>query len=627
MPSRSSGHRLEPIDLLSQHGIQKMIEAVQVFSRRAAVALAALATCLAVAAPASAYTPINPLPGARTVTLTGHDLNIDQIVSVARFGAKVTLTSEARARSASAYGLLLEAATEGVPVYWFNRGSGDQREINIFTGDPLSAENQPKLAAMQLKNFQRGAHWGFGPEIADEDLVRAMMVIRANTMSYEAASPQLTQMLLDLLNDRITPVAPSRGTVGEGDLAILGAIGGAMVGEGDVYYQGKRMPAAQALSLAGLAPLKPFAADEAALISSNAYAVAQAALLVADARDALDWADLIYAIDLNGMNSSISPLSMPVQTNRPFYWLNWDAKRVMNLIRGSYLFELDQHRIIQDPESMRASSQRQGAAWQAWNQLDTDVLIAVNSSDHNPAVRPGLSPTDSWELSSPQLMRFYVKGGPESHGQHGYIFSNANWDPYPLANDLEAFTNALANMDVAVVLRMQRFSNPFFTVIKPQDFPAAATSFERLYGGGFLSVDLWQEVQGLATPVPPEGQPVVASVEDLQAQTRLKAARGRQAVDDTFHLLSQDLLIGSLWMDLRRLQDPTRSFGAGPTAANAAVRREMPIDGPESPTTTQPGYRAYDFLKAHPAREFFPAEVSDPMPPANLPTAQAAPAS
>jgi len=69
----------------------------------------------------------------------------------------------------------------------------------------------------QLAIFRQGAVEGLGPEVADEEIVRAMMVVRANTMTYEAASPQLTQRLLDLLNDGITPAVQSRGIVGEGD--------------------------------------------------------------------------------------------------------------------------------------------------------------------------------------------------------------------------------------------------------------------------------------------------------------------------------------------------------------------------------------------------------------------------
>src|SRR5947208_7371078 len=139
-----------------------------------------------------------------------------------------------------------------------------------------------------------------------------------------------------------------------------------MVGAGNAYYKGERMSAAQALKRAGLKPLQPFAADDSALESSNAYASGQAALLAHDAQYVLSWADLIYAVDLNGMNSSLTPLAAPVQANRPFKWLNWHAARTLDMLRGSYLFDEDPNRIIQDPESLRASSIRQASAWQAW---------------------------------------------------------------------------------------------------------------------------------------------------------------------------------------------------------------------------------------------------------------------
>src|SRR6202043_2372612 len=123
----------------------------------------------------------------RTVVLTGKDLTIEQVVEVARYGAKVALSTEARQRSADAHALLLQAANEGVSVYWFNRGSGSGREKFVFTGDPLSPPNKKLLEARQLAIFQRGALAGLGPEVSDEEVVRAMLVVRANTMSFEAA--------------------------------------------------------------------------------------------------------------------------------------------------------------------------------------------------------------------------------------------------------------------------------------------------------------------------------------------------------------------------------------------------------------------------------------------------------
>ena len=103
-------------------------------------AFAALAAgLLAAAGPAAFgadYHAIAPTLAARVVTLSGGDLTIKQLVDVARYGAQVQLSAGAKQRQADNTGLLLEAAAEGVAVYWFNRGAGDQRETIMFAGDP-----------------------------------------------------------------------------------------------------------------------------------------------------------------------------------------------------------------------------------------------------------------------------------------------------------------------------------------------------------------------------------------------------------------------------------------------------------------------------------------------------------
>jgi histidine ammonia-lyase len=319
-------------------------------------------------------------------------------------------------------------------------------------------------------------------------------------------------------------------------------------------------------------PIQPFAADENALMSSNAYATGQAALVVNDARRALEWSDLIYAMDLDGMNSSVTPLSRVVQCDRPGKWLNWDAGRVLDMLKGSYLFDAGT-RIIQDPESLRASSIRAGSAWEEWAALRDAVLFQANTSDHNPAVHVGMGPEDSWELATPQLMKFYVKGGPQSHGQHGYIVSNANWDPYPMANKLENFVIALGNLDVAVMLRIDRFTSPFFTVVEAsQVLPDIPHDSD-----GYTPPDLQQEIQSLSNPVAPAGSAIESTVEDLQAQTRIKVQRARQAVSTTLDLLGHDLLQAGFWIDVRKKQDASRELGKAPAAAWTALRKVVPL--------------------------------------------------
>jgi histidine ammonia-lyase len=548
------------------------------------------------------YQAISPTMADKTVTLTGHNLTIEQVLEVARHGALVQLSAEAKQREADNYGLLLEAPVEGVSVYWFTRGTGGQRETHIFDGDPTTPENKAFLEKRMMTLFQRGAYTGDPPEVLDEALIRAVMVVRANAMTWNAPSPQLSQMLIDMLNKGVTPVMQSRGTVGEGDLPIMNNIGGTMVGAGDAYYKGVRMPAAEALQKAGLSPIQPFAADDNALTSSDAYATAMAVFVVADARAALEWADLTYAVDINGMNSSVTPLNYVVQTDRQFKWLNWDANRIKEMIKGSYLFGDDKGRIIQDPESLRASSIRQASTWQSWATLRDDVVTQLNSSDHNPAIRVGVSPQDSWDLNTPEMLKYYVRGGPHSNGKHGFIFSNANWDPYPFANDLEAFTIALANMDIAVMLRTERFGSEFFTGPGTQDILKSLGGPFRIFYSGH---ETWQDIQAQMMPVPPEGYGGSDGVEELEGQTRLKAQRAMATVDDTFRLLGADLATGTRWLDVRKTQDASRTFGPAATAVWEAFRKVMPLK-PDPATMPSPALTAIQFVRTTPASTFAP---------------------
>lgn len=556
---------------------------------------------------AAEYNPIVPTQAGRTVTLDGKSMTIEEVVAIARHGAKVELSPAARKRSKDAYELLLQGAKQGIPIYWFNRAPGSGRETVIFEGDPLTPENKQLLLTRQLATFKRGASAGIGPEVADEEIVRAMMAVRANTMVYEAASPPLTQMLLDLLNKNISPVVMSRGSPGEGDLPMMSNVGATMVGAGQAYYQGRRMPAAQALALAGLQPLAPFAADDAALTSTNAYSAGQAALLVHDAKRLLDWSDLTFSMSMLGLNSSVTPLAEVPQEARPFPFQNWQARRLLDLIKGSYLFDLepDGKRIIQDPLSFRDYNQRNGAAWQEWAQLKKNMLIQINSSDHNPAVVPGTKPSDSWELNTPWLKQYYVNSG----GKKGFILSNSNFVALPWANDMEAFTIALAQSIAGSVQRDMRFPDTFFTVVAPSDVLSSDVLAKAApQAQSYTISDLMAEVQQLANPIPAQGNALVRNVEDMEMFTRQKVARARLAVDNAFRLVAQEALSATYWMNVRAAQRPSRSFGAAPAAAWQALRAVIPWQADSRPEVPA-GELAYAFMLANPASAFMGGET------------------
>jgi histidine ammonia-lyase len=183
-----------------------------------------------------------------------------------------------------------------------------------------------------------------------------------------------------------------------------------------------------------------------------------------------------------------------------------------------------------------------------------------------------------------------------------------------MANEIEAFTIALANMDAAVLQRMLRFTSTFFTgSARLDDSPEEPGRFHMILGSEIDAAALMQEIEGLINPVPPEGNALIQSVEDLQTQTRLKVLRARTAVEDTVELLAEDLLTGSCWLDLRKSQNPARGFGISPTAVWSAFRMVLPLDGTGPSSAAQPIHEiAATFIRSHPASSFYKDSLREP---------------
>ena len=143
--------------------------------------------------------------------------------------------------------------------------------------------------------------------------------------------------------------------------------------------------------------------------------------------------------------------------------------------------------------------------------------------------------------------------------------------------------------------------------------PGEPGRFHLTQGSEIDAVALMQEIQGLINPVPPEGNALIQNVEDMQTQTRLKVTRARAAVEDTIELLAEDLLTGTYWLDLRKAQNPARSFGASPTAVWTAFRATLPFNGVGAASATQPIHEiAAAFIRSHAAANFYKDNTREP---------------
>ena len=225
-----------------------------------------------------------------TILLDGATLSLSDLLAIADDGAQVELAPAARARVAAARAVVDAKAVGNEPVYGVNTGFGNFAETRIAQAD---------LAALQL-NLLRSHAAG-----VDEPLpvraVRAAMALRANVLAkgYSGIRVETLEALLALLNRRVHPRVPSRGSVGaSGDLAPLAHLALVLVGEGDTWDQGIRLSGAAALLAAGLAPLVLGPKEGLARINGTQVSTAVLALALAGAERLCRAADVAAALSI-----------------------------------------------------------------------------------------------------------------------------------------------------------------------------------------------------------------------------------------------------------------------------------------------------------------------------------------
>ena len=196
-----------------------------------------------------------------TLRLTGHDLGIADVVAVARGSVSVALDRAAEHRVSDAAKLVAELAAGDAPVYGVNTGFGDLATVRV----PVSESR-----ALQ-ENLVRSHSVGVGAALP-ADVVRAVLLLRANTLAAGRSGVRAStvHLLLELLNEGVLPVIPKHGSVGaSGDLAPLAHAALVLMGEGEAFVDGVRMPGADALRKKGLSPLQLAPKEGVALVNGT----------------------------------------------------------------------------------------------------------------------------------------------------------------------------------------------------------------------------------------------------------------------------------------------------------------------------------------------------------------------
>lgn len=522
----------------------------------AAMLLAALLASAATAAPAC-----DP------VALDGRSLTLAQVESVARRGCGVTLADDAMLRAQRSYDLLLAYARLERPVYGLNRGVGLNKDQTIFEGSEISAEVR-KLSEQFNRNLLRSHSAAYGAE-SPQDVTRAAMLIRLNTALFGGSGmqPAVLRQYAEFINRGITPVMFGEGSVGEADITILPQIGLAMTGEGEAYYGGRRLPAAEALRQAGLEPVRPFGKDALSIVSSNAYGAAVASLAALDAARLLTQADTVAALSLEGLNGNLAPILPAAQAQRPYGGQLRTAQHMTAMLQGSSLWQQDAQRPLQDPLSFRTVSQAHGAARDMLDLLQRQLQLQINSSDDNPTVALDARPP---ETAQPYERQFYVTEGPV----RGAVLPSAGFDPSGWALPLQGMTVALSQVAQLSTQRTLRLTDPGFTGL-----PRFLSPGNGAIGYGPIQKtvsSLAAEIRTLSMPMSTDVQPQAGNIEDVGTNAPASGRRLAAQVDRMTTLLAVELMHAAQAVDLRIAKQPDFKTGAGTGALWREFRKQVP---------------------------------------------------
>ncbi|HYX10757.1 MAG TPA: aromatic amino acid ammonia-lyase, partial [Candidatus Acidoferrum sp.] len=291
-----------------------------------------------------------------TIELTGHDLDRDQLVRVARHGAAVALAPDARAAMDRSHAIAVAALARGDAVYGATSGVGVLKRIDVAVG-----------ARAEYASSMLGHHVvGQGPEVP-RDVLRATLVRLANHLAEGSPGvrPELADRLLDGLARDELPAVRSIGSVGQGDLAPLATL---------------VLPILEGFPLV--------AGEGTALLANNSFATAWAALAIDDAAGLLDVLDVAGALSLDGFAANPTLLHPRIGVVRPHPGLRSTLARLGDLLSGSAIHEPGIARNLQDPLSFRNLPQLHGAARDAFAHVDGILAIELNASQGNPIVVP-----------------------------------------------------------------------------------------------------------------------------------------------------------------------------------------------------------------------------------------------
>lgn len=505
-----------------------------------------------------------------TVTLTGKTLTQDEAWRVAE-GEEVVIAPEALKQVTDSNRLVMTAARQGVEIYGLTVGVGLNKDHKLFEASGEMTETARQASIDFNRNILRSHSVGYGAHLPKET-ARLAMVVRLNTLltGRSGAQPYVAELYRDFLNKGITPVIPTRGSIGDADITLASHVGSVMMGEWRAEVDGKVVSGAEALRMKGIRPLVPEGKDGLAILSTNSVGIAMTMSAMREMRRVLELSPVVYGLTLEGMNGNVAPFLAQTVKSHPLAGLSEAATEMRATLKGSYLWEKDPTRALQDPLSFRTTIYTISEAKRALNDLDELVNVQINSSDDNPGVILNASKED---LESSQVAQYFVKG----EGLEGAIIPSANFEPLPIAIAAERAAIALghvAHNSLHRTLRLDedRFSGLSRYLAGPNNM--AGHSFGATEDS---MVSIYAENVELANPVSLASTPVEGNIEDSASNLPRVANRLERSASNLIDLYAMEMLHNTQAIDLRKMKRSDVKLSEKTQALYDAYRKVVPF--------------------------------------------------
>jgi histidine ammonia-lyase len=481
---------------------------------------------------------------ADALLLTGTGVTIDDVVAVARLGREVALAPDARAAIARSREIVERLAASDEPVYGVSTGFGS------LATTPIPAHRREELQRALIRSHAAG----MGPPVEDE-VVRAMMLLRARTlaMGYSGVRPAVVEAMLGLLDAGVSPVVPEHGSLGaSGDLAPLAHAALVLLGEGQARLRGGQVvDGAEALRVAGVAPLTLQVKEGLALINGTDGILGMLALAVADLEGLLRSADVVAAMSVEALlgtdRAYVPELHLPL---RPHPGQADSAANLLALLAGSEI--VASHRTddprVQDAYSLRCTPQVHGAARDTVAHARAVAERELRSAIDNPMILPD-----------------------------GRVESCGNFHGAPLGFVCDFLAVAAAEVGAIAERRTDRLLDPHRSHGLPPFLASDPGVNSGLMIAQYTQAAMCAENHRLAAPASVDSLPTSAMQEDHVSMAWGAARKLRRAVDNLGRVLAVELIAAARALDLRAPLSPSPATGA----VRDAVRAVVPGPGPD----------------------------------------------